>query len=576
MKKITTILPLTFAYKLFAACSILLFLSCSQDEQGWQDTRYTENFEFYISHPNPITGEAYTEEELEGLSYDPKEKESYSEGQPINLAMVSLKKPLAVKVLLGKDLSLLETITEFTTVNQQYISADFETTLDKLGLIQIGDKAVLKFEILFEDGSMGASFFEIKHVKVKDTSIPVDFFVYLKKQVGEIIGLPTEDEVSSRVKDPKVGSILTFNGASDKVEITDNGSLNFRYTEDFSVGLWVNTTAANSDPSIIGDKDWGSGTNPGFIFAFTGNSGWKLNAGDGTNRIDVSGNAINDGEWHFLMATFDRDGNATIYEDGVVAGSTDMSAIGSMESGNLIHLSQDGTGSYGAWYQGSIGETYIYDYALSATEVAELSGVKTGVQLHTQNGNTSNITVTNQGGTTIGVDANKYTFSYNGTDGYSTITDNSKLDFRYANDFTVALWVKTTATNSDPSMIGDKNWAAGANKGFIFAYTGGAWKMNAGDGTNRIDINGNIINDGEWHLISVTFDRDGNAIAYQDGVEVGSVDMSSIGDMKSSFPINLAQDGTAAYGDWFEGELANIAIYDYVLTPEQMTSLYNE
>ena len=170
----------------------------------------------------------------------------------------------------------------------------------------------------------------------------------------------------------------------------------------------------------------------------------------------------------------------------------------------------------------------------------------------------------------------KYAFGFGGVDDYATLED-SELAFRRTDDFSVATWVKTSASNSDPSIIGDKDWGSGGNKGFIFAYLGGSWKLNAGDGNgNRIDVNGGSIGDGEWHLLTVTFDRDGKATVYQDGEEVGNANMSALGDMNSNLPIRLAQDGTGNYGNWFQGIVANAMIFEYVLTAEEVATLYTE
>ena len=144
-------------------------------------------------------------------------------------------------------------------------------------------------------------------------------------------------------------------------------------TEAFQRHDKVKTTADNSDPSIIGDKDWGRVGNPGFLFAYTG-SDWRLNAGDGTNRIDISGGVINDDEWHMLVATFDRDGIASLYQDGALVGTADISFFGSMESGYPINIAQEGTGSYGQWFQGSVANAMIFDYVLTAAEVTNLLG----------------------------------------------------------------------------------------------------------------------------------------------------------------------------------------------------------
>lgn len=102
--------------------------------------------------------------------------------------------------------------------------------------------------------------------------------------------------------------------------------------------------------SIVGNKDWDSGANKGFVFSFRFASGpeWKVNIGDGNNRADINtGGAIADGEWHTLTATFDRSAWLKIYEDGVLLDSTDISSIGDINTDFGLRFGADGfkTGS---------------------------------------------------------------------------------------------------------------------------------------------------------------------------------------------------------------------------------------
>ena len=175
--------------------------------------------------------------------------------------------------------------------------------------------------------------------------------------------------------------VRTYNGEPeyltivDELTVTDQvSSLDFRYDQNFSVALWVNTTATNSVPSIIGDKDWDSGSNPGFVLAFRGNSEWRFNVADVTRtRVDIYGGVINDGVWHLIGVTLDRDGDAIIYEDGVEVGRSSLAGLtGEINSGLPIRIAQEGTASYGDWFEGKVSNTYIFDYALSASDMLAL------------------------------------------------------------------------------------------------------------------------------------------------------------------------------------------------------------
>jgi len=146
---------------------------------------------------------------------------------------------------------------------------------------------------------------------------------------------------------------------------------NFGTSDDFSVEVRVRTTNPG-DVAIIGNKDWDSGLNTGWVFSFEYPSGpnWKVNVGDGSQRVDIeTGGQIADGQWHTLSATFDRDGDLTIYEDGNLVGATSMSFIGNVGTGSGIHIGRDIVGDYA--YNGAVAEVRIWDGVLHPNDIGQ-------------------------------------------------------------------------------------------------------------------------------------------------------------------------------------------------------------
>ncbi|GAB0155901.1 hypothetical protein CHRYSEOSP005_11630 [Chryseobacterium sp. Alg-005] len=132
---------------------------------------------------------------------------------------------------------------------------------------------------------------------------------------------------------------------------------------------------------------------------------------------------------------------------------------------------------------------------------------------------------------------------------YAKPTNQNAFNFGANQDFTIEFWVKPNASySSDPVMISNKNWANGKNKGFVISgYSGQTFKMNIGDGTNRIDLVGGKAETNKWKHIAVTFDRDGLVTMYEDGVPVSFAKMNTIGNIDSGLPFTINQDGTNAY-----------------------------
>ena len=132
---------------------------------------------------------------------------------------------------------------------------------------------------------------------------------------------------------------------------------------DFSVSFWVKIFAQNDDQSFIGNKDWNSGSNPGWIIDTEGD-GMKWNyrddainlSGVGSSRRDSSHVApqMEDGGWHHVLVTFARHSAGTIYVDGAVANVTSLAPDagdigGSIDTSGLgfnVNIGQDGTGHY--------------------------------------------------------------------------------------------------------------------------------------------------------------------------------------------------------------------------------------
>lgn len=132
---------------------------------------------------------------------------------------------------------------------------------------------------------------------------------------------------------------------------------------------------------------------------------------------------------------------------------------------------------------------------------------------------------------------------------YAKSANQTSFNFGSNQDFTIEFWVKPNAAyTSDPVFLGNKNWANGKNKGVIFSgFSGQTFKMNIGDGTNRIDLVGGKLETNKWKHIAASFDRDGLVTLYEDGVPVTFAKMNTIGNIDSALPFTLNQDGTNTY-----------------------------
>ncbi|KAF2080123.1 DUF4983 domain-containing protein [Flavobacterium sharifuzzamanii] len=147
-------------------------------------------------------------------------------------------------------------------------------------------------------------------------------------------------------------------------------------------------------------------------------------------------------------------------------------------------------------------------------------------------------------------------------------TSNALYNFG-TSSFTVECRIKTSGYSSDPSIVSNKNWVSGKNRGFIIcANTGGTWKVNIGDTQNRVDISGGTIIDGKWHHLTLVVDRSSKLVkTYQDGAFVGQAAIqASFGSLTSGLPFAIGQDGTLAYGANVNGNIAEVRVWNKALS----------
>lgn len=177
---------------------------------------------------------------------------------------------------------------------------------------------------------------------------------------------------------PATNNYVTLGYPSDLMfgSDLDNSSV------DFSFSFWTKINFQNDDKPFIGNKDWDSGSNPGWVVATQGN-GMKWNYRDdainepgvGSSRRDSHSVApqLEDGGWHHIVVTLARHSFGRIYVDGVLV---DQSALGTDSPTNIvgsadtaglgwnINIGQDGTGTYTDGGSGAAVDMLVDDLAI--------------------------------------------------------------------------------------------------------------------------------------------------------------------------------------------------------------------
>jgi hypothetical protein len=167
--------------------------------------------------------------------------------------------------------------------------------------------------------------------------------------------------------------------------------------------------------------------------------------------------------------------------------------------------------------------------------------------------------------------------SLDGGDDRVTMGDpaDGRLDFG-THDFTAEAWVRATA-NDERVIIGKRAYGTPSPPYWQVTVSDdgshvGQIRVNVFDGVVTPQVYGpNIrVDDGLWHHVVVAFDRDAGIIIYVDGVSAGT-DGPTTGDVSNTGEFVLGK--SPGYTE-FKGDLDEVAVYPYLLSPQRVAAHY--
>lgn len=141
-------------------------------------------------------------------------------------------------------------------------------------------------------------------------------------------------------------------------------------------------------------------------------------------------------------------------------------------------------------------------------------------------------------------------------------------------DFSIAFWVKMTSGFE----ILDKRVEAEITGYSVYVYNGnvGIQLANGGAYNNFNSTNAVKVNDGAWHHVAITVDRDSTTGLrfYQDGSLIGTMNPTAYqGTLSSAAPLYIAAHAFNQSSTSFTGTLDELQIYASVLSPEEIAAL---
>jgi hypothetical protein len=437
-------------------------------------------------------------------------------------------------------------------------------------------------------------------------------------------------------RDGKFGKAIEFDGTDDYVEIADNSV--FDVTDEVTLAAWVypvgfDNSYENSIVSKAGNGSYGvynlhyKTTSKGFRFEINDGASHTLFESKPSTALKT---------WYHVVGIYDGS-MMKLYINGQLSNTAELSTSINTNNEPLRVGKQYWFGSQYSYWNGLIDEVKIYPYALTEDEIKQdynqnkaavmgqmgksnSTATSSGAasleycvpgstdycaapvgewKMDEMTGNTAYDTSGNGNDGSLGGGTADYrpawsnlgkygnALNFDGADDFINIPNFGAMG---TNDFSVSFWAKTPAVtpnswydtfitpgNGNSYPMWENNWTIDKMGDADVPSNQNKIQFSVGKGTGAgyFTISSSItIADTDWHYITGTADRDGNAIIYIDGINRGSTDISSvIADLTA--PIGLSMGSNNGGGFYLTGLMDQIRVYNYVRTPAQIAWEYN-
>lgn len=414
------------------------------------------------------------------------------------------------------------------------------------------------------------------------------------------------------------GKCLYFTGAdNENVSISDpsSGSLDFTFTDNFSVQAWVKRNGASSANTVIINKasDNLGATYQGYKLYMDASGDFCFATRDGTLAEDsacTSAVDFDDDKWHHVAGTKLGRSVIRLYVDGNErASDTSIDSTGSLANSGNFYTGVDSDGTSNEWL-GFIDEVKVYrdETVRSPTQIAadfnarsnnEGVSVRYGPQLNnnpqalnnglvgywkedeTTNGaaatdSSGNSTSLTDSGTvvrTAGKFGNGGDFE-SGSSQYQSIGDNAVLSI--TGSLTLAAWIRPESVSAGTYNIIAK-WD-GSNESYRLYQSADELVLEIESNNTLTTVAANLAAS-TWYHVGATYDSASSTgkiylnSSEQSTTTAGTIP-SSIGDDGGAFHIG-AEDANNTPKNFYDGIIDEARVYNRSLSSAEISQLYN-
>jgi hypothetical protein len=227
------------------------------------------------------------------------------------------------------------------------------------------------------------------------------------------------------------------------------------------------------------------------------------------------------------------------------------------------------TASLATYELNSNANSIPYNQSVTSIATYQLNNATTSIPNNTYPGTASNITYA----------AGKFgnAAEFNGTSSYVSI--NSSTSLQLLGDYAVSFWFKTNALSGTQRLVNKDN-ANDFSGGWGFSlYSDGTFNWSHNDGSNNQNwtINAGTISANTWYNICAVYSDSNNLRTfYLNGSSVGTIATNTNVAASTDNLFFGTYGASSPAGQYFNGSLDQVRIFNSVLPQAAVTALYNE
>ncbi|MDB4754325.1 LamG domain-containing protein [Akkermansiaceae bacterium] len=164
------------------------------------------------------------------------------------------------------------------------------------------------------------------------------------------------------------GGFVSFATADHAFQTTSFATIDLGAFTAFSISTWIRTTSTANDTVAV----LRTGVGNSYYSSKIQGSTARMTARNTTDLTLNSGQVINDGAWHHVVAVFRGTDDREIFVDGVSAGTNTVDVPFLTPTGFSIGALDRADGNVVDEYTGDIDDVQLYDHVVSAADAAFL------------------------------------------------------------------------------------------------------------------------------------------------------------------------------------------------------------